>query len=117
MSGYIKKLDQFTMTKDLDIVGWDNYPWPDDPPYFVAMKHDIMRGLKGGRSFVLTEQSPNQQNWQPYNLLKRPGEVRRLSYQAMACLLYTSRKRQACPCRRPHAELYRIFAGRLERCV
>ncbi len=25
------------------------------------------------------------------------------------------RKRQACPCRRPHAELYRIFAGRLER--
>ena len=97
MSGYIKKLDQFTMTKDLDIVGWDNYPWPDDPPYFVAMKHDIMRGLKGGRSFVLTEQSPNQQNWQPYNLLKRPGEVRRLSYQAMAhgadtCLFFQMRQ-------------------------
>ena len=73
MSGFIKKLDQFTMTKKLDIVGWDNYPWPDDPAYFVAMKHDIMRGLKGGQSFVLTEQSPNQQNWQPYNLLKRPG--------------------------------------------
>ena len=31
MSGFIKKLDQFTMTKKLDIVGWDNYPWPDDP--------------------------------------------------------------------------------------
>lgn len=97
MSGYIKKLDQFTMTKDLDIVGWDNYPWPDDPPYFVAMKHDIMRGLKDGRSFVLTEQSPNQQNWQPYNLLKRPGEVRRLSYQAMAhgadtCLFFQMRQ-------------------------
>jgi beta-galactosidase len=48
------------------------------------MKHDIMRGLKGGQSFVLTEQSPNQQNWQPYNKLKRPGEVRLLSYQALA---------------------------------
>ena len=97
MSGYIKKLDQFTMTKKLDVVGWDNYPWPDDPSYFVAMKHDIMRGLKGGQSFVLTEQSPNQQNWQPYNLLKRPGEVRRLSYQAMAhgadtCLFFQMRQ-------------------------
>lgn len=97
MSGYIKKLDQFTLTQNLDVVGWDNYPWPDDPPCFVAMKHDIMRGLKGGQSFVLTEQSPNQQNWQPYNLLKRPGEVRRLSYQAMAhgadtCLFFQMRQ-------------------------
>lgn len=97
MSGFIKKLDQFTMTKNLDMVGWDNYPWPDDPPYFVAMKHDIMRGLKGGASYILTEQSPNQQNWQPYNLLKRPGEVRRLSYQAMAhgadtCLFFQMRQ-------------------------
>ncbi len=97
MSGYIKKLDQFVMTKNLDIVGWDNYPWPDDPPYFVAMKHDIMRGLKGGASYILTEQSPNQQNWQPHNLLKRPGEVRRLSYQALAhgadpCLFFQMRQ-------------------------
>ena len=97
MSGYIKKLDQFTMTKYLDLVGWDNYPHPDDPPFLVAMKHDIMRGLKGGQSFVLTEQSPNQQNWQPYNRLKRPGEVRRLSYQALAhgadtCLFFQMRQ-------------------------
>lgn len=97
MSGFIKKLDQFAMTKHLDIVGWDNYPSPTDPPYFVAMKHDIMRGLKGGQSFVLTEQSPNQQNWQPYNKLKRPGEVRVLSYQALAhgadtCLFFQMRQ-------------------------
>ena len=97
MSGYIKKLDQYVMTKNLDIVGWDNYPWPTDPPYFVAMKHDIMRGLKGGRSFLLAEQSPNQQNWQPYNKLKRPGEVRRLTYQALAhgadsCLFFQMRQ-------------------------
>ncbi len=84
MSGFIKKLDQFTLTKCLDVVGWDNYPWPHHQPSFIAMKHDIMRGLKGGQSFVLTEQSPNQQNWQPYNKLKRPGEVRLLSYQALA---------------------------------
>lgn len=97
MSGFIKKLDQFAMTEHLDIVGWDNYPWPTDPRHFVAMKHDIMRGLKGGQSYVLTEQSPNQQNWQPYNKLKRPGEVRMLSYQAMAhgadtCLFFQMRQ-------------------------
>lgn len=100
MSGYIKKLDQFAFTRHLDVVGWDNYPHPDAEPGFVAMKHDIMRGLKGGQSFVLTEQSPNQQNWQPYNRLKRPGEVRRLSYQAMAhgadtCLFFQMRQSAA----------------------
>lgn len=99
-SGFIKKLDQFAFARNLDAVGWDNYPWPQDPPHFVAMKHDIMRGLKGGQSFVLAEQSPNQQNWQPYNRLKRPGEVRLLSYQAMAhgadtCLFFQMRQSAA----------------------
>lgn len=97
MSGFIKKLDQSVFTKAMDAVGWDNYPWPQDPPHFVAMKHDIMRSLRGGQSFILTEQSPNQQNWQPYNKLKRPGEVRMLSYQAMAhgadsCLFFQMRQ-------------------------
>ncbi len=100
MSGFIKKLDQFTFTKEMDVVGWDNYPAPQDPPHLTAMKHDIMRGLRGGQSFVLTEQSPNQQNWQPYNKLKRPGEVRLLSYQAMAhgadtCLFFQMRQSAA----------------------
>ncbi len=97
MSGYIKKLDQFELTKHMDILGWDNYPAPVHEPSLVALKLDLMRGLKGGQSFMLTEQSPNQQNWQPYNKLKRPGEVRRLSYQAMAhgadtCLFFQLRQ-------------------------
>lgn len=97
MSGYIKKLDQFAMASHLDVVGWDNYPSPTDPPHFIAFKHDIMRGLKGGAPYFLMEQSPNQQNWQPYNKLKKPGEVRLLSYQAMAhgadtCLFFQLRQ-------------------------
>ena len=100
MSGYIKKLDQFVMASKMDIVGWDNYPWPTHEMSFVAMKHDIMRGLKGGQSYLLAEQSPNQQNWQPYNVLKRPGEVRRLSWQAIAhgadsCLYFQMRQSRA----------------------
>lgn len=97
MSGYIKKLDQFEMTRHMDILGWDNYPAPVHERSLVALKLDLMRGLKGGQSFMLTEQSPNQQNWQPYNKLKRPGEVRRLSYQALAhgadtCLFFQLRQ-------------------------
>ena len=97
MSGYIKKLDQFKMAEKMDIIGWDNYPWPTDDRSFIAFKHDIMRGLKNGQSYMLMEQSPNQQNWQPYNKLKRPGEVRLLSYQALAhgadtCLFFQMRQ-------------------------
>ena len=100
MSGAIKNLDQFKMAAAMDIVGWDNYPAPTDPRSLVALKHDLMRGLKNGQSFMLMEQSPNQQNWSPYNKLKRPGEVRLLSYQAMAhgadsCLFFQLRQSEA----------------------
>lgn len=83
ISGFIKKLDQFRFAECLDIVGWDNYPSPTDDDSTVALKHDLMRSLKN-KPFLLVEQSPNQQNWQPYNKLKRPGEVRMLSWQAVA---------------------------------
>jgi beta-galactosidase len=79
ISGYIKKLDQFRFADHLDIIGWDNYSSPTDDLSTIALKHDLMRGLKGGKPFMFVEQSPNQQNWQPYNKLKKPGEVRRLS--------------------------------------
>lgn len=84
ISGHIKKLDQFKMVSKMDYAGFDNYPHPTDPRSLPAMKLDLMRGLKDGKSFLVAEQSPNQQNWQPYNKLKRPGEVRLLAYQGMA---------------------------------
>lgn len=84
ISGFIKKLDQFTLTENMDYAGWDNYPQPKDDVSFPALKHDIMRALKDGKSYIVTEQSPNQQNWQPYNKLKRPGEVRTIAYQGLA---------------------------------
>ncbi|HIZ21334.1 MAG TPA: beta-galactosidase [Candidatus Blautia faecigallinarum] len=97
ISGYIKKLDQFTLTENMDCAGWDNYPTPGDPVSIPALKHDIMRALKDGKPYIITEQSPNQQNWQPYNKLKRPGEVRALAYQGIArggdaCLFFQMRQ-------------------------
>jgi beta-galactosidase len=84
LMGAFKPLDYFKWAEHMDIVSWDNYPGLKDSPGSIAFNHDLMRGLKGGQSFLLMEQTPNQTNWHPYNSLKRPGVMRLLSYQAMA---------------------------------
>lgn len=82
--GAYKTLDYFKWAKHMDVVAWDNYPSLDTPVSYTAMMHDLMRGLKDGEPFLLMEQTPSQQNWQPYNSLKRPGVMRLWSYQAIA---------------------------------
>lgn len=82
--GTFKPLDYFKWAEHMDIISWDNYPSYGDSPSVVAMSHDLMRGLKSGDPFMLIEQSPSQANWQPYNSVKRPGEMRLQSYQALA---------------------------------
>jgi beta-galactosidase len=84
ISGFIKKLDQFALMPHMSFAAWDNYPNFSDGSHLVALKHSIMRGSLDGRPFIVAEQTPNQQNWQPYNKLKRPGEVRLLAYQGIA---------------------------------
>ncbi|WP_289183678.1 beta-galactosidase [uncultured Dubosiella sp.] len=84
LMGAFKDLDYFRWAREMDIVSWDNYPSLDTPVAYTAMMHDLMRGLKAGQPFLLMEQTPNQQNWQPYNSLKRPGVMALMSYQAMA---------------------------------
>ena len=82
--GAFKPLDYFKWAEYLDIISWDNYPSYGDSSSIVSMNHDLMRSLKSGNPFMLIEQSPNQANWQPYNSVKRPGEMRLQSYQALA---------------------------------
>lgn len=83
LMGTYKGLDYFKWAKEMDLVSWDNYPGYDTPWSYTAMCHDLMRGLKG-KPFMLMEQTPSQQNWQPYNSLKRPGQMRAQSYQTIA---------------------------------
>ncbi len=83
LMGTYKGLDYFKWAKEMDIVSWDNYPAYNTPWSFTAMRHDLMRGLKGA-PFMLMEQTPSQQNWQPYNSLKKPGQMRAQSYQTVA---------------------------------
>ncbi|ASA26635.1 beta-galactosidase [Paenibacillus donghaensis] len=84
LMGFYPELDYFEWAKHMDVISWDNYPSLDTPVSFTAMSHDLMRGLKSGQPFMLMEQTPSQQNWQPYNSLKRPGVMRLWSYQAIA---------------------------------
>ncbi|WP_160719474.1 beta-galactosidase [Bacillus sp. USDA818B3_A] len=84
LMGTYNELDYFKWGKEMDVVSWDNYPAYNTPVSFTALRHDLMRGLKSGQPFMLMEQTPSQQNWQPYNSLKRPGVMRLWSYQAVA---------------------------------
>lgn len=83
LMGTFKGLDYFKWAKEMDLVSWDNYPSYNTPWSLVAMTHDLMRGLKE-QPFMLMEQTPSQQNWQPYNSLKKPGQMRAQSYQTIA---------------------------------
>lgn len=83
LMGTYKQLDYFKWAREMDIVSWDSYPRYNTPWSEVAMRHDLMRGLKQA-PFMLMEQTPSQQNWQPYNSLKRPGQMRAQSYQTVA---------------------------------
>jgi beta-galactosidase len=84
MLGVFKPIDFHQWASHIDIIAWDSYPEPEQHPSDIALVHDIMRGLKNGRPFLLMEQTPSQTQWQPYNPLKRPGMMRLQSYQAMA---------------------------------
>ncbi|NEG70521.1 beta-galactosidase [Bifidobacterium choloepi] len=84
LMGTFKDFDYFQWGREMDVVSWDNYPGMTTPPSFTAMVHDLMRGVGGGKPFMLMEQTPNQQNWFPYCKVKEPGEVAKLSWQAVA---------------------------------
>lgn len=84
LMGSYKLLDYQKWARFMDFVSWDNYPTFDSYPAKVAMQHDLMRGIKGGKPFALMEQTPSVSNWHIYCKLKRPGVMRLWSYQAVA---------------------------------
>ncbi len=81
---FYKILDYQKWSEYLDFISWDSYPSVDASSAQMALNHELMRGLKQGKPFVLMEQTPSVTNWQPYNELKRPGVMRLWSYQAVA---------------------------------
>ena len=84
MMGAYLELDLRTWAPEVDVISWDCYPWPNAEPADIAFEHDLNRGLKDGQPFLLMEQTPSSQSWQPVNALKRPGVLRLWSYLAVA---------------------------------
>lgn len=84
MMGTFPLLDYRAWADEVDVIAWDCYPWPNAYPGDIAFLHDLNRGLKDGQPFMLMEQTPSSQNWQPVNSLKRPGVLRLWSYLAVA---------------------------------
>ncbi|MDE7360232.1 MAG: beta-galactosidase [Lachnospiraceae bacterium] len=106
LMGTYQPLDYQMWAKYMDFVSWDNYPANDTPVSGVALRHDLMRGLKQGKPFALMEQTPSVTNWLPYNMLKRPGVMRLWSYQAVAhgadTVMFFQMKRSIGACEKYH---------------
>ncbi|MEU9364251.1 beta-galactosidase [Streptomyces avermitilis] len=82
--GMYRPLDYHRWAPHLDFASWDSYPPLDAPSTWPALAHDLMRGLKDGAPFWLMEQAPSTTACRDVNPLRRPGELRLASWQAVA---------------------------------
>jgi len=102
-------IDLFEVGRTVDVVSWDSYPTNEEHYSVSSFKHDIIRSLKKNENFILMEQTPNQQNWQSFNALKRPGVMRLMSYQTMAhgadALLFFQIRQSRGACEKYHAAM------------
>jgi beta-galactosidase len=71
---------------EVDVIANNHYLNAEDPYRTVdlSMSADFSRSLAGGRPWLLMEHSTSAVNWQPRNLAKEPGEMRRNSLTHVA---------------------------------
>ena len=84
--GFFKPLDYFAWASELDVVSTDNYADPADPDGMMlsAMHYDLVRSLNKNVPWMVMEQTPFRVNWRQHNSGKVPGQMRAMSYQALA---------------------------------
>ncbi|PWU46493.1 beta-galactosidase [Micromonospora globispora] len=82
----IKYLDYHSWASDVDLVANDHYLTAADPEAHVrlALAADHTRGVAGGDPWLLMEHSTSAVNWQPRNVAKTPGQLRRNSLAHVA---------------------------------
>ncbi|WP_435055617.1 beta-galactosidase [Micromonospora aurantiaca (nom. illeg.)] len=82
----IKYLDYHSWASDVDVVSNDHYLTAADPQPQVnlALAADHTRGVAGGAPWLLMEHSTSAVNWQPRNVAKTPGQMRRNSLAHVA---------------------------------
>ena len=81
-----RALDYWKWADAVDVVSNDHYLVAEDPANHVdlALAADLSRGLAGGRPWLLMEHATGAVSWQPRNLAKSPGEMRRNSLAHLA---------------------------------
>ena len=79
MAASCPSVDLWRWAREVDVVSNDHYLDAEDPQNHIglAMAADLTRSLAGGRPWILMEHSTSAVNWQPRNIAKRPGEMRR----------------------------------------
>ncbi len=86
MATNCKSVDYWRWAPEVDVISNDNYLTAEDPEGHVglAMSADLTRSLAGGGPWLLMEHSTSAVSWQPRNIAKRPGEMRRNSLAHVA---------------------------------
>ncbi len=86
MTTNCKSMDLWRWAREVDVVSNDHYLNAAEPDNHVnlAMSADLSRSLRRGQSWLLLEHSTGAVSWQPRNLAKRPGEMRRNSLAHVA---------------------------------
>ncbi|HEU5110910.1 MAG TPA: beta-galactosidase [Micromonosporaceae bacterium] len=79
ITGGLVELDYWAWAGEVDIVSTDHYLPAEDPANEIDLGFaaDLARSLGGGRPWLLMEHSTSAVNWQPRNLAKPPGRMRR----------------------------------------
>jgi len=90
LMGFFDNIDYYKLARDLDFVSWDYYynlrsTWEErwDSYRRGSAAHDLMRSLKH-KNFWIMETSAGPTGASEYGRNLRPGEMRRLNYQAVA---------------------------------
>ncbi|WP_422739062.1 beta-galactosidase [Micromonospora sp. WMMD729] len=86
MVGMAKHMDYHSWAGDVDLVSNDHYLTAADPQAHLglALAADHTRGVAGGEPWLLMEHSTSAVNWQPRNVAKLPGQLRRNSLAHVA---------------------------------
>jgi beta-galactosidase len=86
--GLFDNIDYSRLNTAIDFVSWDNYPMIErhHPGYFgPALGHDLMRGSKNNRNFMIMEEEAGLPGWTTFwGRQAPPGLYRVWAYQAIA---------------------------------
>ncbi len=84
LMGWWDGIDQYQLTKPLTFAAWDDYVGTGHvDPDWNGLLHDLMRGLKR-ENFWVMETQPGAVNWQTVNNFLNKGEVRAMTWEAIA---------------------------------